>query len=290
MKANPNIKVQYDFSMNQQTLQVALKANELPDAFWCQGNKTPVLSEMVSNDFLAPVDEYIDTSIFSPEQLTYGTVDGKLYCSPPAFIDTITVYYNKDIFAANGYDVPKTFDDFLGILEGLKSKGIQPMALAGADEWGRVWPFWTLSSLFASDAIRASAAGTGTMNDPSVVKAFSYYREWFEKGYFGKDAVAISSNDAMLTFTNQKAAMLIGGSWSNNTVNAAGINTGRFSLPDENGKKTAFVAFGNLDTYVMSASAANKDAVGKYIAYLSSLEAKQIFENSTNLPSMMQGH
>jgi len=133
-KQNPNIKLQYDYSMNQATLQVALKSNDLPDSFWCQGNKTPVLKEMVKNGFVIPVDDYVDKSIFSQEQLDYGIVDGKLYCSPPGFIDTIVVYYNMDIFAQNGLEIPKTWDDFINLVETLKSKNIQPLALNGSDE------------------------------------------------------------------------------------------------------------------------------------------------------------
>ena len=111
---NPNIKLEYDFAQNDQSLNVALQANELPDLFWVQGDKTSKMSEMVKNGFLRELTLYnMDLSRFSESEKAYCTVDGKLYCSLPSFFDTNVVYYNKDIYEKNGLSVPTNWDEFV---------------------------------------------------------------------------------------------------------------------------------------------------------------------------------
>lgn len=289
MEQHPNIRVQYNFSMNQETLQVALRAGELPDAFWVQGNKTPILAEMVAAGFVAPVGQYIDTSLYSSAQLEYGIVDGELYSSPPAFIDTIVVYYNRDLFDDHGYSVPGTWAEFESMLETMMDDGVQPFAFAGAGEWSRVWPIWILSALLASDALDATLTGEGDWLDPSLERVFELYGDWSRRGYFGREPEAIAGDSALLTFTNGHAAMMINGSWANASIVDSGLNVGRFFIPDEQGRTTAYVGFNNFDTYSMSATAQHKDAVGKYLDFLSSLEAKQILHEAHNLPTAMEG-
>ncbi|MBD2848380.1 extracellular solute-binding protein [Paenibacillus sp. IB182496] len=279
-----DIKLQYDFAQNDQSLSVALQANELPDLFIVQGDKTPKMAEMVRNGFLMPLDDYnLDLSRFTESEIAYGTVEGKLYSSLPAFLDTQLVYYNKDIFADNGIEMPGTWDEFVAALDTLKAAGITPISLAGKQEWDRAWPVYALAAAHASPQLQAIAEGAGDLTAPEIGQAFQYYRDFADNGYFGKDFLAQDTAAAQFAFTNGKAAMIIDGTWNNSTYEDSGLNLGRFSVPNAEGKRIVAPSYSNFMTYAVSADAEHPDQAVKYIEFLNGQEAQQILENHAGL-------
>lgn len=281
---HPNIKIKFDFAQNDQSLNVALQANELPDLFMVQGNKTPKMAEMVKNDFLLPLDDYdIDLSRFSESEIAYGTVNDTLYSSLPSFFDTNVVYYNKDIFEQNNLSIPGTWDEFIALNDALKEAGVTPIALPGKSEWDRAWPVFAFAPAHANEAMDAVMEGTGDLTNENIAQALQYYRDFAEAGYFGKDFVATDSAGAKFAFTNGKAAMIIDGTWSNPTYVESGINLGRFSVPNENGERIVQSSFSNFMTYAVSSKTEHPDAAVKYIEFLNSQEAQQIMEDHNGL-------
>ncbi|WP_229750659.1 ABC transporter substrate-binding protein [Paenibacillus nasutitermitis] len=284
MAKNPDIKIQYDFAQNDQSLNVALQANELPDLFVVQGNKTPRMKEMVGQGFLLPLDDYkLDTSRFAEGEIDYATVDGKMYSALPSFTDTQLVYYNKELFEKNGIGEPANWDEFVQALDKLKAAGVTPISMPGKSEWDRSWLVYAMSSALANDALNAVLKSGGKVTDPALAKALQNYRDFAEKGYFGKDFIANDMAGAQFAFTNGKAAMIVDGTWNNQTYASSGLNVGRFILPNAEGKKIAAASFSNFMTYAVSAKSEHPDQAVKYIEFLNSLEAQQILEDATGL-------
>lgn len=280
----PNIKIEYDFAQNDQSLNVALQANELPDLFWVQGDKTSKMAEMVKNGFILDLTPYnMDLSRNDEAQQAYCTIDGKLYCSLPSFFDTNVVYYNKDIYEANGISVPTNWDEYVAGLEKLKAAGVTPIALAGKNEWDRAWPIFALAPAFANDALKAAMNGTGKLADPTVAEMFQTFRDLVDQGYFGKDFLAQDSAGAQFSFTNGKAASIIDGTWSNSTYVDSGMNLGRFPIPNKEGKRVVQSSYSNFMTYAISSRSEHPDEAVKYLEFLSSQEAQQIMEDATGL-------
>ncbi|OPH57774.1 hypothetical protein BC351_04515 [Paenibacillus ferrarius] len=281
---NPNIKIKYDFAQNDQSLNVALQANELPDLFWVQGDKTSKMSEMVKNGFLLDLTSAnMDLTRFKAPEKDYCTVNGKLYCSLPSFFDTNVVYYNKDIFNKNGLGVPKNWDEFVQGLDKLKTAGVTPIALAGKSEWDRAWPVFALAPAFANNAIQAAQLGKGKLTDPAFAQTLQAFRDFAEKGYFGKDFLAQDMAGAQFSFTNGKSAAIIDGTWNNATYVASGINLGRFPIPNKEGKRVVQSSYSNFMTYAISAQTKHSPEAIKYLSFLSGQEAQQIMEDSTGL-------
>jgi len=280
----PNIKLEYDFAQNDQSLNVALQANELPDLFWVQGDKTSKMGEMVKNGFLLDLSPYnLDLSRYSDSEKTYCTVDGKIYCSLPSFFDTNVVYYNKDLYEKNGLKAPATWDEFVQGLETLKAAGLTPITLAGKSEWDRAWPIFAFAPAFANSALKAAQAGEGKLTDPTVAETLQAFRDFADKGYFGKDFLAQDYAAAQFAFTNGKAAAIIDGTWSNSTYVESGMNLGRFSIPNKEGKKVVQSSYSNFMTYAISSKSQYPDQAVKYIEFLNSLEAQQILEDAVGL-------
>lgn len=280
----PNIKLTYDFAQNDQSLNVALQANELPDLFWVQGDKTSKMGEMVKNGFLLDLTSYsMDLSRNADPEKAYCTVDGKLYCSPPSFFDTNVVYYNKDLFDKNGLSVPANWDEFVQGLDKLKAAGMTPIALAGKSEWDRAWPIFAFAPAFANAALQKAQAGEGKLTDPTVAETLQAFRDFADKGYFGKDFLAQDMAGAQFAFTNGKAAAIIDGTWNNATYVASGINLGRFPVPNKEGKRVVQSSYSNFMTYAISSKSEHPAEAVKYLEFLGSQEAQQIMEDATGL-------
>ncbi|UVI32667.1 ABC transporter substrate-binding protein [Paenibacillus spongiae] len=281
---HPNIKLEYDFAQNDQSLNVALQANELPDLFWVQGDKTSKMSEMVKNGFIKDLTSYnMDLSRFSDAEKAYCTIDGKLYCSLPSFFDTNVVYYNKDLFDKNGIQAPANWDEFVQGLDKLKAAGVTPIALAGKSEWDRAWPIFALAPALSNEALVKAQKGEGKLTDPAIAEMLQTFRDFTDKGYFGKDFLAQDYAAAQLAFTNGKAAAIIDGTWANATYVDSGLNLGRFPIPNKEGKKIVQSSYSNFMTYAISNDSKHPDEAVKYLEFLNSLEAQQILEDSVGL-------
>lgn len=64
----------------------------------------------------------------------YSMQRGKLYGAPGATASYLTVYYNKDLFAQAGVNVPAKYSEFINAFNTLKSMNIVPIAMVG-QEW-----------------------------------------------------------------------------------------------------------------------------------------------------------
>ncbi|RXZ82244.1 sugar ABC transporter substrate-binding protein [Paenibacillaceae bacterium] len=281
---HPNIKLQYDYAQNEQSLSVALQANELPDLFFVQGDKTPKMEQMVKNGFLLALDDYnLDLSRFSDNEIAYGTVDGKLYSALPSFLDTQLVYYNKDIFEKHNISVPNNWDEFVTTLETLKAAGVTPISMAGKEEWDRAWAIYAFSAALTDQQLKAVVDRTGDLTAPEFAEMFQYYRDFAEKGYYGKDFLAQDTAASQFGFTNGKAAMIIDGTWNNSTYEESGMNLGRFAVPGKDGKRIVAASYSNFMTYAVSAKTEHPEAAVEYINFMNSVEAQQLMENATGL-------
>ena len=283
MAKYPNIKVQFEISQTNDSLNVALQSNELPDCFMVQGDKNPKMAEMARNGYILPLDGKIDTGRYSPMEISYTQVDGKIYCSPSSFLDTCLVYYNKDIFSKEGLSVPKTWDDFIALNDKLLAKNIIPLSYSAATDWDNFWVVMSLAPAFANDALENITVGKGTFVDPSIAKAFNTFRSFAEKGYFGKNFVATDAQGAQLAFTNGKAAMIIDGTWNNTLYSGSEINLGHFFIPNEKGEKIAQTSLSNFMTYAVASKSAHPEEAELYVSYLASLEAQQIMEDELGM-------
>jgi len=291
MKDYPGVKVQYDFGENNQTLQVAIQSDSLPDCFFLGGNKNPQTAELARAGKLLDLTGKIDNMSMYTDQniLDYVTVDGKVILSPTGFLDSQLVYYNKDIFQKQGFSVPKTWNDFLALCDGLMARGIQPIAMPGAAVWDNSWAAFALLADFASDALLKIYHGRGTWTDPSIEKAFDYTRLLAEKGYYGKDYAGMNQQNAQLLFTSGKAAMYVDGTWEESVYGGSGLNLGRFYIPDDKGVRTGSLSVSNYMTYAVSAKTKYPAAAVAYVNYLAQLPAQQIMENDALLPIMIKG-
>lgn len=277
MEKHPNIKLDYQYTGEHQTIDTAVRSNSLPDLFYVQGNKTPMMELYVESGALLPLDDYdLDLSQYNEEAIEYGTVDGSLYTSLPGFMETQLIFYNKDIFEEYGISEPETFEEFLNIFETLKDNGVTPMAMPGKEEWGRPWLAFSLASALANDTLVNVDNGEGDFSDPDLTKVFQTINDFAENDYFSKNFITVDTSGAQLSFTNGDAAMKADGTWNLPTYASSMDNIGAFYIPNDAGEKVIPLSFSNYTTYAISADTKYPDEAVKYLEFLSSVEAQQI--------------
>ncbi|PIS15123.1 hypothetical protein COT63_01610 [Candidatus Shapirobacteria bacterium CG09_land_8_20_14_0_10_38_17] len=113
-RLHPNIKVSYEQQSiidYRQRLQSALASGKGPDIFCFHNTWLP----MFINDLDSVPPSVMDAATF--EAAFYPTVKQSLrynsnYYGVPLMVDTLSLFYNKDIFTTNQVAVPKTWDEF----------------------------------------------------------------------------------------------------------------------------------------------------------------------------------
>ncbi|MBV7504360.1 extracellular solute-binding protein [Bacillus sp. sid0103] len=286
MKKHPNIKLDYQYAGNFDSINVAIQSDSLPDLFWVQGNKSTKMAEMAKNGFLLPLDKFkMDISRFPEESINYATVDGKLYSSMPSFLDYAVIYYNKEIFAKYKLDKPKNWSDFENIVKTLADNGETPLALGGKGDFDRYWFIQVLGSTLFDNVLTQIKEGKQDIDTKEMVDAFNAYQDFAKKGYYGKNFEAVDGAGAQLAFTNGKAAMTIDGTWNNNVYKDMSMEVGRFALPNKEGIRYAQSGPSNFNTYAVSAKTKHPKEAAEYVKYLNSLESQQVFEDMNgNIP------
>jgi raffinose/stachyose/melibiose transport system substrate-binding protein len=121
------------------------------------------------------------------------------------------VYYNKQVFAANGITrLPKNFGDMVALARRLKGKGVTPFFEMGGDRWATQW--WVQVQL-------ADAAKNGlwdkinkhqeTFSSPVVLGAIKTYKSLIDEGLFNADIKTATFEEQGRALLDGKAAMAL---------------------------------------------------------------------------------
>jgi raffinose/stachyose/melibiose transport system substrate-binding protein len=124
------------------------------------------------------------------------------------------IWYNKQLFADNGIEVPQTWDDFTAAADTLNTSGVTPLSASGEQGWPltRLISGYLFSNL-GKDALQKVADGEAKLTDPEYVEAAAAVADLGQKGYFGEGVGSIDYDTAINQFLNGKAGMLYMGSW-----------------------------------------------------------------------------
>ncbi|WP_084126047.1 ABC transporter substrate-binding protein [Demequina sp. NBRC 110054] len=195
-------------------------------------NLTEAFEELGVEDAVLPAAEA------TLEQL-YGTDD--LYALPSEY-NIEGFWYNEELFAEAGVDVPTTWDELVDVAAALDAAGIQPFIAAGSDGWPvtRLVGNYILRDLGA-DALQKVADGEASLTDAEYVAGAEAVAELGDAGYFGAAAGSVDYNTAMNQFLTGGGAMFYMGSWALGNFNdeeqnqIGADNIGYFAFPEVSG-------------------------------------------------------
>lgn len=215
---HPDFFVEVEALANEQykdKIKVLAASNALPDVgfTWAAGYMTP----FVEGNQFAPLDgllqrdglhdEFVSGTLhaFSMDGATYGL---------PLELNIAPIFYNKQIFAAYGLDVPETYDDFLHVVTTLRENGVTPIALGNGERWtGSLWYMYLADRIAGPQRLDDAINGKGPFTHPGLVQAADEIQRLVRLGAFSRGANGLTNAEAKAEFLNGQAAMWLIGSW-----------------------------------------------------------------------------
>lgn len=246
------------------SLKTKLASGECPDIILVQpmyAGQNAVI-DLAAAGYLADLSDMkaVELAAAGADSFTY---DGKVYGIPNG-VDVLGTYYNKDVFAENGLEVPATWEEFLNCCETLKNAGVQPIVMGDKDNWVMQFGLYQIAcnEIYAQnpDYDLQLRDGSASFTDEGTWdKVLSMYAELYDNGYVVSNSLGLSSAQAVQEFVDGNAAMIFDGAFDMGAVSAEGavsFERGFFPLPGSNG-----------DTYAAMAPAAGPAiyAQSKYI-------------------------
>jgi len=211
------------------------------DIFGGQSGKTDIKVQLNVEKNAVPLTDQEWVKRMDPLSVEQISLNGVTYGL--TLWDTVggswVIVYNKKEFADNGISVPKTYAEFAAACKTLQTAGVTPIYEPFADGWHHV--LWFLEMGPAYEAANPGLADLLNTNkakfagNPTMTTALTEFKELYDKGYFGKDALSDQ-------FANTEASMA-GGKYAM-TVN-------RFGLPSQVHKAFPDVAEDNFGYFVI---------------------------------------
>ena len=290
--ANPDITVNVDVSdwdAYWDKLQTGLAGGAAPDVFAMDG---PLFPDYQSRDVLLDLKPLIDRDGYDLTQLAdqgvadFTTADGGQY-GIPRDLNTIVLYYNKDLFDAAGIPYPDDTWDWAKLTEVAKQlttpdgngDGV-PDQFGFYTETGDMENFW-LSTVWQNGGDVLAPDGKSTvLGTDQAAGGIQFVQDLIWKDKVMPDpAVSATTGDA---FEQKQAAMEANGSWLVPTFQAADINLGIAPLPK--GPAGRFTSVNPTGAVVYKGSE-SPDAAWEFVKYLASPAAQeQLMQLKASLP------
>ncbi|WP_265521770.1 ABC transporter substrate-binding protein [Oerskovia flava] len=282
-EANPGVTIEFEgFQATEynQLLSTGLAGRDGPDVAMIRaygGAQAPIDAGQ-----LVPIDDVVDgLDAYDPTilQAAQGRADGATYGVPFAY-QTMTMYYDADLFDELGLSEPTTWDEFVDVQEILLDADITPMALGAREDW--VLPMFHdlvgSARYGGADFAAAVQDGSTDFTDPDYVASLEIVEDM--KQYLDKDVTAVAVADATLQFTSGQAAQWPGGSFDLKTIrdSAPDMNLGVYQVPPAPGSPldeavTPSYADGSFG---INAASAHQDEAAALLNWMTTTEFGQL--------------
>ena len=236
---HPDIHVELtmaDSADYQTKLPLALNNGEPIDLV---GVQMSAMAEQVRAS-LRPIDSLgIGTdyqSVIDPvalEQAKRLVSDGNLYYLPLIHVGNVGMFYNPEILAKAGVEVPTTLEEMAAAAQTIKAKvpGVIPTVFPG-DGWFQDEITSTLASQINPDFFNDIRYNDGSWNKPEYVTALTEYQHAFQTGAFSTDALDLDYGRASELFTTGKAAFYLQGTWEGGLLSSQYRTENKIGLKD----------------------------------------------------------
>lgn len=223
MEMNPHVTIEVTHLENEafkERLATFMQSGDAPDLFQSWGGgilwnfaEAGLLRDITPE--LSQANEAWKNSFTTQAALNLFAHDGGYYGVPWTF-GAVGIWYNTRLFAEAGIEVlPKTWDEFLGVVQQLKDAGITPIALGERDKWpGHFWWVYLAIRTGGQEAFEAAYDRTGSFADEPFVQAGELLQQLIEMEPFQEGHLASDYSSAAALMGNGEAAMELMGQWA----------------------------------------------------------------------------
>jgi raffinose/stachyose/melibiose transport system substrate-binding protein len=283
-RQNPNVEIHFqptnppDYNA---TLRLQLDSGTGPDLMYARSYATG--QELFSAGYFGDCTDIpgVGRNFTASNMAPWRMSDGRMFAVPFAAVSH-AVYYNKTIFRKEGFTIPQTYEDFLGLCGTLAAKGYTPLANGVADEWDILEVFFLgmLPNFVggAEDRIQYEN-GTKKLNDANFTAAFKAMADVAK--YLPNGFEAVTYNDSQALFNTQQAVMFMDGSWTVGVYEDASFDWGVFAIPAPQGRQTRITFHPDM-AITYNTKTKYPDECRNFLAWIASREGAAVA--SENLP------
>ncbi|WP_193312776.1 ABC transporter substrate-binding protein [Georgenia subflava] len=275
---HPNVTVEIELTPVSEywtKLQTAVQGGSAPDVFWMNHLQLPLYA---TNGVVTPIDDLIasagiDTSQYPETSLGLYTFDGAQY-GLPQDLDTIGLWYNKDLFDAAGLEYPDadwTWDDVETAAAELTDadNGVFGIASSLDSQSNYYNTIWQAGGEILNEDDTASGWDTEANR-----AGIEYWTNFIDQGY-SPTLAQLSETTADQMFPSGKLAMYYSGTWNVGPyTDDPAIAEMADVAPLPAGEQEAVVV-GSL-TSVVNAESANPEVAAEFAAFVASETAARI--------------
>lgn len=262
---HPEVEIDFQSPPEGSTvLRTKLTKNRVPDVIFMGGDAVykdlagaGVLMDVSDMDIVDTIQPAYKQQLYDrnkdQEEVMYGL---------PYATNAEGIIYNKEIFQAHGLEIPKTYEELIGICESLKADGVQPFYYTFKDAWTLGPLFMPLSANLAPETFlqdRQENKTTFLETHREVGEKILELREYGQKDFMGK-----SYDDGNIAFANGEAAMYPQGNWAIPNIQKAnpGISLDMFTFPAGSSYEENNVVSG-IDVMAVISVDTDKEALAK---------------------------
>ncbi|MCY3832043.1 MAG: extracellular solute-binding protein [Chloroflexi bacterium] len=295
-EAHDDVNIVYEdvltgtFTENNQKVRIALENEAGPDVLGGV-DVGANLQALVSTGQVRDLTEYYRASglidRIPPNLLSQVTVEGRIYAIPQN-MESVGIFYNKDVFAELELAVPSTWEEYIDVLEAVKDAGYYgyTMGLAGG------WPSALMASMFMYSSAGSEyidvLSGTQPWPDcDNCLDGLNAFYGMVANGYANPEPLGIDYNQSLDLFYQGITVMVLNGPWFIDDAMAAepDFEIGFFYLPAVN-PNTDIKTLGGIGGSIIVAEYADVDAAFKLVDWLTTEEvAVQALREVSVLPA-----
>lgn len=203
------------------------------------------------------------------------TFDGKIMAVPWSQ-DGKAFFYNKRIFEENNIEIPKTWNEFIDVLDKLKDAGYETPIVEGLkDNWAILHYLGTMNQRMVDPEVLAKDydPATGEFTDPAYIEVLNKWKQLTE--YMGETCTAIDHETARNTYFAAEESPIMYLQFAEISLMKDTINFdyGFFNFPAfEEGKGDPNALTGAPEGFMISNKAEHPEECIKFLKWLVSPE------------------
>ena len=293
-RAYPGIRLEVDAVAQSydQKLKTLLAAGEAPDIFmsWGGGFSRPIVDSGVA----LALDAYLldgTRDRILPGMLENFTYDKQVYALPTT-LAVGTLFCNRELFEKLGVPLPESFDDLLTAAAVFNRKGIIPLIGGGKDLWPLMFYYDILALRTAGiRTCKEALNSVASFDQPGFIDAAARLQQLVRAGVFNANAVRLSWDEAVATFTRGTVAMLYNATWVGGVIESpdSGVKgkiVARAFPLITGGKGTANEFMGGaVDCLMVSAKSSARAEAVQSVKFLAEHMARDSYSSGSGIPA-----
>lgn len=271
-EAFPDVDIEIKMYNDRQSLMVEVAGGGGPDILDLDGPTD--VAEFAKADRVLPLDAYAEqygwADLFYDWAYNSCFYNDTLYSLPTSF-EGMMMYYNNDVFEANGWEIPQTLEELVALMPVIQEAGIIPISFGNSNYQGAVdWLYSTFTSCYGGPAnVKAAMEGTAKFTDEPIRASVQMMVDWWKNGWIGdRNSMSITNQDMITFFAEGRAAMMINGTWAANELLASYPDCNWISYMMPAGEHGEILPFATGGGYAINANSDNADLAAEVMDFL----------------------